>query len=323
MNTGLLNMAAVTVAVSIMFWNLENYFDYFAGHPGDSTRTTALNSSDADFSSSGAKHWTKARFTEKTEMIAKTILWAGSPDIIGVCEVENSFVLSRLCRCEILHKKNYGYVHHDSRDHRGIDVGLLYNKDNFTVLRHRAIPIVRTSEEGSLLHLDTLATRDILYVCLESRHERAEQWHILVNHHPSKVGGGDKSDTRMLAMTTLACAVDSLHRAGVTTNIVAMGDFNDTPDGPAFTLLGDTLVNLGAGLAGTPNNGTIRYNGQWELIDNFLVSEDVADKKRMTILRPSFLLERDKKHPGEKPRRTYSGPRYLGGVSDHLPVFLD
>lgn len=323
---------SILSVTGIMFWNLENYFDYFAGHPGDTPGTAATNPSDADFSPAGTKHWTKARFTRKTEQIAKTILWAGSPDIIGVCEVENAFVLSRLCRCEILYKKNYGYVHHDSRDHRGIDVGLLYNKDNFTLLRHRAIPIVRTSEKGGRMRCDTLATRDILYVCLENRQGSAEQWHILVNHHPSKVGGGDKSDSRALAMATLAGAVDSLHHSGVTINIVAMGDFNDTPDAEAFSLVEGLLVNLGKELCGgqdsgfkshgTSAEGTIRYNGRWELIDNFLVSPDVAAKKKMTVIRPPFLLERDRKHPGEKPFRTYSGPRYLGGVSDHLPVIL-
>lgn len=302
-------------SLGIMFWNLENYFDYF---------DNGYSASDREFSSMGAKHWTKARFNAKTGMIAKTILYAGAPQIIGVCEVENSLVLRRLCSCETLYKTDYRFVHHDSRDHRGIDVALLYNSSCLKVIRQRRIPIVTPMG-------DTLATRDILYVCLEESEDL--HWHILVNHHPSKVGSGAKSVTRSIAMQTLAGVVDSLHQAGITCNIVAMGDFNDTPDADAFSLVEDALVNLGRRLSGGQDDkfksnaansaGSIRYNGRWELIDNFLVSPDVAAKKKMTVIRPPFLLERDRKHPGEKPFRTYSGPRYLGGVSDHLPVILD
>lgn len=298
-------LATLLSTVTIMFWNLENYFDYFDG---------GYSASDSEFTSRGAKHWTKARFNAKTGMIAKTILYAGAPEIIGVGEVENSLVLRRLCGCETLYKCDYRYVHYDSRDHRGIDTGLLYNSARLKVTGARRIPIVSTRG-------DTLATRDILYVCLEEIQDDSRQWHILVNHHPSKVGSSAKSASRTFAMQTLAGIVDSLHRAGVTDHIVAMGDFNDSPDAEAFSLVEGSLVNLGRGLC--DGQGTIRYNGRWELIDNFLVSPDVAAKKKMTVIRPPFLLERDRKHPGEKPFRTYSGPRYLGGVSDHLPVILD
>ena len=44
---------------------------------------------------------------------------------------------------------------------------------------------------------------------------------------------------------------------------------------------------------------------------------------RMRILRISFLLTRDTAHSGEKPLRTFQGPRFLGGVSDHLPILLE
>ena len=43
----------------------------------------------------------------------------------------------------------------------------------------------------------------------------------------------------------------------------------------------------------------------------------------MRILRIPFLLTRDNVHSGEKPLRTYTGPRHTAGVSDHLPVLLD
>ena len=98
-----------------------------------------------------------------------------------------------------------------------------------------------------------------------------------------------------------------------------MGDFNDTPDGPAFSLVDGTLENKGMKFH-EAGYGTIRYEGRWELIDNFLVSPGLASE--MEIHRIPFLMTWEKKHPGEKPLRTYSGPRYIGGVSDHCPITL-
>ena len=42
----------------------------------------------------------------------------------------------------------------------------------------------------------------------------------------------------------------------------------------------------------------------------------------MKIVQVPFLMTYDKKYPGVKPLRTYSGPRYVGGVSDHCPIVL-
>lgn len=292
----------------MMFWNVENFFDY---------RDGGYSSSDKEFSSRGSRHWTKRKFEAKIDGIAKTVLWCGAPDAVGLAEVENSFVLKKLCSCDILRKLGYSYVHYESRDPRGIDVALLYRPDRLELVSSRPVPV------------DTLATRDILYVCLRDRSD-GELWHILVNHHPSKYGGRTSEGRRRAAMLSLKHCVDSIAGAcssatnGIsapsrTLNIVAAGDFNDTPDAEAFSIVDGTLINLGAGL----NTGTIRFRGNWELIDNFLVSPTVAGKKKMEVLRPPFLLERDRSFPGLKPLRTWLGPRYNGGVSDHLPILLN
>ena len=42
----------------------------------------------------------------------------------------------------------------------------------------------------------------------------------------------------------------------------------------------------------------------------------------MEVVRIPFLMTYDKRYPGEKPLRTYSGPRYIGGVSDHCPIVI-
>lgn len=293
--------------LSIVFWNAENFFDY---------KNSGYSASDAEFSSRGKRHWTRKRFDAKTAAIGKTILWAGAPEIVGLAEVENDFVLQRLCRSDVLRKYGYRYVHYESQDPRGIDVALLYRCDNIEVVHKEAIAIIDSG--------DTLKTRDILYVCAVEK-ASGDTLHIFVNHHPSKYGGSTSEARRMAAMRTLKQRVDSLLIGGAV-NIVAMGDFNDTPDGPAFAIINSCLVNLGSKLLNKATLGTtvgtIRFNGKWELIDNFLVSPALAQKRKMEILRPPFLLERDRRFPGDKPYRTFIGPRYNAGVSDHLPIRL-
>ena len=102
---------------------------------------------------------------------------------------------------------------------------------------------------------------------------------------------------------------------------MAMGDFNDTPDGISFRMIEDCLENKGMELH-RRGDGTIRYEGKWELIDMFLVSPELDAVSEMEICRMPFHMVRESIHPGEKPFRTYSGPRYIGGISDHLPIVL-
>lgn len=317
------SIAVLGLAASLwtgMFWNLENFFDYSDDGSGVS---------DAEFSSRGRRHWTRKRFDAKIEMVGKTLLWADAPDVVGVCEVENARVLRRLCGSDALRKIGYRHVHYESSDPRGIDVGLLYRSDRLRVERSRRVRVLVPAGSGPVA-VDTLKTRDILYVCLEESSGR--RWHVLVNHHPSKYGGSRSEARRIAVMRCMLAAVDSVLLADPSARIVCMGDFNDTPFSPAMTLaanhmlpLSETgkqagLVNLGAALPATA--GTIRFQGKWELIDNFLVTPNVDSICRMTILQPPFLMERDRKYPGMKPKRTYIGPRYNGGVSDHLPIMI-
>ena len=282
----------------IMFWNLENFFDWH----NDSTSV-----SDAEFSSRGARHWTRRRFQAKSNAIAKGILWAGAPEIIGLAEVENRFVLRRLIQTTALQKLDYEIVHYDSPDGRGIDVALLYRRNSLTLLDSKACHIYEDTT--------VLATRDILLATFMDG--EGEPLAVLVNHHPSKYGGAEESDARRrMAVSTLNHLVDSLKRADVP-RIVAIGDFNDTPDNDIYGIL--PMQNLSMPLFQS-GQGTIRYDGEWELIDQCFVSGIPAST--LEILYIPFLMVPDKAHGGQKPLRTYSGPRYLGGVSDHCPILL-
>lgn len=291
----------------VMFWNLENLFDYHDGGTGPSDR---------EFSSSGSRRWTKHRFYSKCDKVAKAVTWIADkysrmPDIIGLCEVENRNVLYKLLNDSILRKYDYQIVHYDSADKRGIDTALLFRKSSFSLLSSS----VHTPEfEGK-----KLSTRDILEVSLDME---GGIFHFIINHHPSKFGGDKSSEGRRFsAMKKMKMLCDSLIDLNDGGNLVFMGDFNDTPDAPQFEIVDEVLVNKSID-AFKRGEGTIRFQGKWDLIDMFMVSDSIADKSVMDIVQVPFLMAWDNSHPGYKPFRTYSGPRYIGGVSDHCPIVL-
>lgn len=287
-----------------MFWNIENFFDYIDQGTGES---------DKEFSSTGTRFWTKRRFYAKCDAIAKSVMWIGDrygrmPDLIGVAEVENRGVLYKLLDYTLLRKYDYGVIHYDSDDRRGIDVAILYRKSSMNLMN----VTLKTPQYAS----ERMLTRDILHTRMKMNSGKV--YDFIVNHHPSKYGGDIESENRrMAAMTTLRQLCDSLS----SDKLIVMGDFNDTPDSPPFSMVDDILINKGLEYH-EKKDGTIRYEGKWELIDMFMVSSGLDEATEMEICRIPFLLKWDTKHSGEKPYRTYSGPRYIGGVSDHCPIIL-
>lgn len=293
----------------VMFWNLENLFDWTDQGTGESDR---------EFSSMGERHWTRKKFYAKCDAISKTMMWMADrygrmPDVAGFAEVENRRVLKMLLESTLLRKYGYEIVHFESGDRRGIDVALIYRTEVFGKVGES----VRTPEfEGEKMN-----TRDILTVKLRRKSD-GKNVNFIVNHHPSKFGGSKASEGRRTAvMKSLSELCDSLLKSPENAEIVAMGDFNDNPDGEQFALLEGILVNK-SGILYEEGEGTIRYEGRWDLIDMFFTSPDLAGRSEMHIERVPFLMIRERKHPGEKPFRTYSGPRYIGGVSDHCPIIL-
>lgn len=309
---------------SVLFWNVENFFDY---------RNDSTSVSDREFSSLGERHWTKKRFYTKCNAFAKAVLWiagteGGLPDVIGLAEVENAFVLRRAVGATALRKAGYKIVHYDSPDPRGIDVALLYRAPTVVIVSSKAI------------HLDSIRTRDILHVRLRARD--GPETDYFVCHLPSKYGGEVESlAKRARAVNRLLEAVDSifchsermrenLHISdaeeirsaeglGMTHRVIIMGDFNDTPDSPAFEELSQRFKPLAKPLA-EKGLGTIRFDGKWDFIDHFYVSPGL--EAEMKPVQVPFLMTFDRTHGGLKPLRTYSGPRYTAGVSDHLPIIL-
>ena len=306
---------------NIVFYNVENLFD---------TKKDSVTS-DEEFTPLSERHWTNHRFENKIRMIYKALITAGNgqfPDIIGLAEVENLWVIEQLVNKTPLSRVPYGIIHKDSPDPRGIDVALLYRKDRIKPIDYEHIPI---SGEGKY----KFRTRDILHFTAELGKEKI---HFFVNHWPSRSGGYiETKEKRDITAGILRRSIDSILINNPTSNILLMGDFNATPKEKCFTSIlkalpypGNNepsyLVNLSTSWI-KKAEGTIRNGGQWEIFDQMICSQNLLhnntfkiDTDQSGICNFDFLLEPDPTYLGEKPFRTYLGPKYHGGTSDHLPV---
>jgi len=301
---------------TVMFYNVENLFD--------TVDDTLKN--DNEFLPGGERRWTASRYHKKLNAISRAVAAAGEwelPALIGLCEVENEEVLKDLVYGTILSAGNYGIVHRDSPDPRGIDLALLYRRDRFRIADARAwLP----DSPDSI----PVATRNLLYVKIT---EGEDTLHMVLCHLPSRRGGVLAAAGLRERMITMASdRVDSIMSAtGGNAALIVMGDFNATPeDGLISELAGEgNLVNLSALLSGQ-GKGSYKYQGKWEMIDLVLVSSSMLDSIAAFHTQPGlfkvvdapFLLIEDETYPGLKPFPTYGGYRWSGGYSDHLPVIV-
>jgi len=306
-----------------MFYNVENFFD--------TEDDPATN--DNDFTPDGRMHWTKSRYIEKRNNIFRVIAHVGEwdpPALIGLCEIENRKVLNDLIKNTPLEKYPYGIVHRDSPDPRGIDVALLYRGDYLKCVGQQ---FIRVRLVGNRSH-----TRDILYATFCTA--KSDTLHVFVNHWTSRVGSVRQTEQgRMLAASLVRQKVDSIFCRNVLAKIVVTGDMNDNPTDKSLIsglqALTDTvhakpsaLFNLSA-YKMKESTGTIKYQGRWSVFDQIIVSGGLlrgslrTDVSRSHIFRTDYLFEPDKRYQGVQPFRTYIGPRYNKGFSDHLPVYLD
>lgn len=308
-----------TTRYRIMFYNVENLFD------------TVQASSEDERTPEGRYRWTKSRYYRKLNALAKVIVSSGItnvPDIVAVSEVENENVVKDLCQKTPLSIVNMKYVHIEDDDPRGIENAVLYNPKSFSVVKASLLSLSNDPE--------VRISRDVLI--LEMLSSCNDRLFLLVNHWPSRYSGHVKTEVkRRMAALNLRRICDSIYNCHPEDGLVVVGDFNDDYNSEVMHILtqpnekGDrsSLNNL-METEKPDYHGTIKSKGEWSYFDQVFVSDNMIRGDTLSLASPqvkiihhSFLLEKEKRHIGDKPFRTYLGPAYHGGFSDHLPISID
>jgi hypothetical protein len=294
--------------VRIMWYNVENLF-----HPEDDSI-----SGDDEFTPEGVRHWTMERYRKKVTSLAKIIVAAGRgepPELVGMCEVENRRVLEDLVSHPILAPYHYEVIHADSPDIRGTDVAVIYRRRR---IKQTDWGVVNSDASGR-----GVATRQVLLVEITWDRDTLD---LILVHLISKFSGeGATAISRREQAVQLTRLIDSLHCLHPGRLKVVCGDFNDPVEAYALEPLrsarfgSDSLVHIS--LLGAA--GSYKYRGSWSWIDHFFLCGP-AERYRIygTVLDLPVLMATDETYGGMKPFRTYQGPAYGGGISDHLPVVL-
>ncbi len=298
---------------TIAFYNLENLFD--------TVDNPKIN--DNEFLPDSKKQWDTEKYYNKLDSLAKVISMissSGGPEILGLCEMENREVLEDLCNRSSLKNYSYQIAHIESRDRRGIDVALFF-MPIYIMDTALAIQVEIENEPD-------FRTRNILYVRLIGK--RKEVYHFYVNHWPSRYGGREESNyKRMAASNSLKIHLNQVLENDPQANIIIIGDFNDETTDASLQNLNGTVINTFAALD-SMEKGSYRYRDNWNMLDQILISPSLLDGKKPDYVPNSAgIFEKEwLKQKGENnrykgyPLRTWGGSLYLGGFSDHFPVYI-
>lgn len=306
----------------VMFYNVENLF-----HPDDDKHAM-----DEEFTPKGKKHWSYYKYYKKISSLLKVFAITGEwqmPSLIGMAEIENKRVLK-----DIIFKqgmRDYSFVHRESPDVRGIDVALLYRRSEFKLISQKFFTLNFTFNPK-------VKSREILYA--KGLVRSKDTLHVFINHWPSRRSGSKTSERkRFVAARMLRSKVDSVYSTNPCAKILIMGDFNDEPNNKSirqvlkaesYKHINTDLVNMASPLS-KRGKGTYKYKNMWNMLDQIIVSRSMVKLRKglytkpntMKIFKHPIVLEDDKTYFGQKPFRTYRGPIYHKGISDHLPVYLD
>lgn len=314
---------------TVAFYNVENLFD-FENDP---------KTFDDDRTPDGKDHWTEEIYNAKLLNMAKVISEIGhdvtgtAPAIIGVCEIENRRTLEDLINQQPLLKYDYGIVHFDSPDRRGIDVALLYQKKIFTPSHYKNHELIIYDNNDATKRI---YTRDQLLV---SGVLDGEKIHVIVNHWPSRSGGEARSRPKRIKAAKLNMKIiDSLYSDDPYAKIITMGDLNDDPTSPSVKEVLKTkkkrekmdikeLYNPMEEMH-KKGLGTLAWRDGWNLFDQIIVSTELAKKDYSSyrlyttgIFNKTYLANPRGRYKGY-PYRSFAGGGYTGGYSDHFPVYV-
>lgn len=292
-----------------------------------------------EFLPNGKKVWGKERYTQKINNISSVIADLGkdvtgnAPVIVGLSEIENREVVIDITNSPALKKYNYGVVHFNSFDARGVDVALIYQKGRFVVTEAAPHPVFIFDNDGKRKY-----TRDVLQVTglLDG-----EEITFLVNHWPSRSGGEKVSrPSRIEAAKVAKNVIDVLKAKNKDAKVILMGDLNDDPVDPSvkevFNPAGD-INNVQKGGYYNPmiplfkkGIGTLAYRDSWNLFDQIITTASLTTKDKdystykvfkTEIYNKDYLVSKEGQYKGY-PNRMWSGDTYrANGYSDHFPVY--
>ena len=334
---------------TVAFYNLENLFD-----------TINQANNDEEWLPNGAQNWTSAKYKQKIHNMARVISEIGTgenptngPTLIGGSEIENRGVLEDLVKDPAIINRDYGIVHFDSPDRRGIDVALLYQKKHFKPTSYKNIPLYiyrdtapekekkekTEAEEASDDKTVATTTDKRVYTrdqLLVTGLLDGEEISVIVNHWPSRSGGEKKSSPfREAAGRLNRKIIDSLFKINPNAKVITMGDLNDgTYNKSVKVELGAKLKKEEVKEGGIYNpfeqmakdgNATLFYRDAGDIFDQIMVSEPFIRKDyssfrywKAGIYNKPYLITTTGQYKGYPLRH---GANEVG-FSDHFPVYI-
>jgi len=330
---------------TVAFYNFENLFDTI-----NDPRTN-----DDEWTPQGVQRWTSKKYQLKLQNLTRVLTEIGkpenanSPTFIACSEIENRGVLEDLVRQPQMALYNYGIIHFDSPDKRGIDVALLFQNKYFSPTSFTNIPLyiykkevqnqelVSTAEEDDEVvqssYDNRVFTRDQLLI---TGFLEGEEINIIVNHWPSRSGGEKKSSPfREAAGMLNRKIIDSLQKINPNAKVITMGDLNDGPfnnsikkilgakgqkqEVPEFGIYNPFEEMAKKGL------GTIAFRDSWDIFDQIMVTQSLIKNDFSTyqywkagIFNKSYLIQNSGQYKGYPKRHSATEV----GFSDHFPVYI-
>tara|TARA_R110001583_G_scaffold160872_1_gene312790 strand:+ start:71716 stop:72759 length:1044 start_codon:yes stop_codon:yes gene_type:complete len=314
---------------TVAFYNLENLFDTINDPTKNDEASPMME----------LKENRTAVYQKKINNMAKVLSEIGVQEakntavIIGVAEIENRNVLEDLIQTDYLKDKQYGIIQYDSPDLRGIDVALLYQENYFKPIHHEVFELKLWNEKGMRIY-----TRDQLLV---TGYLDDELIHIIVNHWPSRRGGEEKSRSKREKAAYLNTQIiEKIKLSDPNPKIIIMGDFNDDPTNSSLkTVLKTKAIkaNVKEGDIYNPmedmfrrGQNTLVYRDNINLFDQIMftspfltTTKDYSSYKmyKTNVFNPQYLTTQTGKYKGY-PFRSFSRSSFIGGYSDHYPVYM-
>lgn len=330
---------------TLAFYNFENLFDTI------NNPTT----NDDEWTPQGTQRWTSKKYHQKLENLTRVVLEIGtaenvnSPTFIACSEIENRGVLEDLVQQPKMALHDYGIIHFDSPDKRGIDVALLFQKKHFKPTSYANIPLyiykkqIQNQESASIseeleeeevnTYVNRVFTRDQLLITgfLDD-----EEINIIVNHWPSRSGGEKKSSPfREAAGALNRKIIDSLQKINPNAKVITLGDLNDSPFNTSIKkVLGTKAKKEEVSELGIYNPfeemakkglGTIAFRDSWDIFDQIMVTQSLIKNDFSTyqywkagIFNKSYLIQTSGQYKGYPKRHSATEI----GFSDHFPVYI-